>query len=358
MRESEDLSMYLIRRNMIYYIRYLDRYENRLKQVSTKTTNKRQAHQFLTNFEDELKHKKKLAFISLDNFRREYLDNIKILHSAKYYDSIRKTFNNLITNAGDIPLIRLDRVKLEKFLLQTYEKAKHNAWHYYRNLRAAFNYAVNRNYIDINPLQGVKLPKIPNKLNLYISESEFDLILDKTEDKQLKDLFKFAINSGLRLGEIVNLKWSAVSFTDYSIKIESDETFKTKGNRSRIIPLNATLFDILKDRYQAKVYDFRKIDSYVFHKQKVKFNPDYISKKFKRAVRDAMLNDEYHFHLLRASFISNLAKRNVPLVAIQRLVGHTSIKITEKHYLSVQNDLLVKSMLTLDRINKSASEGF
>ena len=57
---------------------------------------------------------------------------------------------------------------------------------------------------------------------------------------------------------------------------------------------------------------------------------------------------DYHFHLLRASFISNLAKRNVPLVAIQKLVGHANIRITEKYYLSVQDELLTKAMETLD----------
>ena len=77
-------------------------------------------------------------------------------------------------------------------------------------------------------------------------------------------------------------------------------------------------------------------------------NPDYISKSFKKAVKKAKLNNDYHFHLLRASFISNLAKRNVPLIAIQKLVGHANIRITEKHYLTVQNELLTQAMQALD----------
>lgn len=341
--------MYLIKRNSVFVIRYYDEFDNRQKQISTKCNNKKEALQFLSKFQDELKKKKKLQFITLDNFRNEYLGHIKILHSAKYYDSIRKTFYNLINETGDIPLIRLERLKLEKFLLKTYEKAKHNAWHYYRNLKAAFNFAVNRNYIEANPLQSVKLPKIPDKINLYISESEFDLILNKTEDKQLKDFFRFGYNSGMRLGEIVNLKWSAISFKDNLIKIESDESFSTKGNRSRIIPINSTLNEILKNRLP-KVIDIKK-DVYVFHKNGIKFNAEYISKKFKKAVRDAKLNEGYHFHILRGTFISNLAKRGVSLLAIQKLCGHSSIKVTEKHYLSIHNDLLIESMYALDKVS-------
>ena len=90
-------------------------------------------------------------------------------------------------------------------------------------------------------------------------------------------------------------------------------------------------------------------DVYVFNRNGFKFNTEYVSKKFKQAVRDAKLSEDYHFHLLRASFISNLAKGNVPLIAIMKIAGHSSIKITEKHYLSVQDDLLTQAMFTLDR---------
>lgn len=324
--------MYLIRRNSVYQIRYFDEQENRLKQFSTKCNRKQDALLVLSDFQKAIKQKQKPDYISLEGFQKEYLESVKILHSLKYYNSIDATFRALISRTGNIPLIKLDKITLEKFLFETFERAKHNAWHYYRNLRAAFNYAITKNYLTSNPLQSVKLPKIPDKINIYISESEFDLILDETIDETLKDLFKFAYNTGMRLGEIINLKWNSVSFTDKIIKIESDETFRTKNNKSRIIPINETLFNILQGRIP-KVIDiaYSTKNVYVFNRKGLKFNPDYVSKKFKQAVRDAKLNESYHFHLLRSSFISNLAKRNVPLAAIQKIAGHSSIRITEKH---------------------------
>jgi len=93
-------------------------------------------------------------------------------------------------------------------------------------------------------------------------------------------------------------------------------------------------------------------DIYLFTKNGVRFNSEYVSKQFKKSVVSAELNNDYHFHLLRASFISNLAKRNVPLSAIQKLVGHENIRITEKHYLSVQNETLIRAMETLE-VNKT-----
>ena len=48
----------------------------------------------------------------------------------------------------------------------------------------------------------------------------------------------------------------------------------------------------------------------------------------------------------------NLAKRNVPLSAMQKLVGHDNIRVTEKHYLSVKNETLIRAMETLETNNR------
>ena len=186
MRESEKLSMYLIRRKLYYYIRYFDESENRLKQFPTKCKTKSDALEFLSNFKEKIKQRKKLKFITLDSFRKEYLDYVEILHSPKYHSSIRKTFKNLIEVLGNIPLIKIDQSTLEKFLFDTFKRAKYNAWHHYRNLKAAFNYAISKNYIEINPAQKVKLPRLPEKINLYISENEFEQIIEKTEKQVFK----------------------------------------------------------------------------------------------------------------------------------------------------------------------------
>jgi len=341
-------SLFLIKRKSVYYIRYTDDTENRQRQFSTGCRSKQDALRFLTNFRVELKNKEKLQYITLENFKIEYLNYIERQFSKKYYLIVNDTFKNLIEHTGNIPLIKLDQSKLEKYLFTVFERAKYNAMLHYRNLRAAFNYAVEKKYLDTNSLQNIKLPKIPDKKNLYISESDFKLIIDNTESEVLKDLFQFAYCTGMRLSEIANLRWTSISFNEKIIKIENDASFTTKSKKSRIIPINTILFEILQ-RQIPKVIDIIK-SQYVFEKTGKQFYPDYISRYFKSAVKDAKLSNDYHFHLLRASFISNLAKRNVPLVAIQKLVGHANIRITEKYYLSVQDELLTKAMETLDNI--------
>lgn len=338
--------MFLLKRKSVYHVEYFDSEENRIRRVSTHQTIKRDAIKFLSELETNLKNKKTFKHIFLEEYEKQYSEHVKVNLSAKYYRTVKLSFRQLIKFTGNIPLSRLSYPLMEKFFTETFNRTQQGAVTYYRILKSAFNKAILWEYIQQNPLQKIRPPKLPEKVNLYISESEFSSIIDKTENETLKDLFLLAYNTGMRLAEITNLKWSSVAFNEGIIKVENTETFTTKSKKSRIIPINSILFEVLQRRLP-KVMDITK-NIYVFSKNGVKLNNDFVSKQFKKAVREAKLNDDYHFHLLRASFISNLAKRNVPLSAIQKLVGHENIRITEKHYLSVQNETLIKAMQTLD----------
>jgi len=338
--------MFLLKRGSIYYVEYLDSEENRIRRVSTHQSIKRDAIKFLSDFERNLKTQKSYKHIFLEDFEKQYSDYVKSNLSAKYYTTVKLSFRQLSSYTGNIPLSKLNYPMMDKFFTETFNRTQQGAWTYYRILKSAFNKAILWDYIKQNPLQKIKLSKIPEKTNLYISESEFNSIIEKTKSEILKDVFLFAYNTGVRLSELTNLKWSSISYSEGVIKIENSESFTTKSKKSRIIPINSVLSEILKRRLP-KVMNISR-DIFVFTKNEVRLNNDYVSKQFKKSVRSAELNEDYHFHLLRASFISNLAKRNVPLSAIQKLVGHENVRITEKHYLSVQNETLMQAMRSLD----------
>jgi len=63
--------------------------------------------------------------------------------------------------------------------------------------------------------------------------------------------------------------------------------------------------------------------------RRLKFNSDYVTKKFKDAVRLSIINQEVHFHTLRHSFASNLVQKGVSLYVVKELLGHEDIKTTQ-----------------------------
>jgi len=317
--------MFLFRRNGYYYIEYFDEIEDRKKRVSTKSKTKYEALSFLSEFEKQIKVQQKLEHITLMTFKNEYEKFIQSSYSSKYYRSVELSFRMLINFVDDMPLVKLNSKHLEKFITTTLNRSKSAASLYYRTIKAGLNKAVVWRYILDNPIKKVKLPKAPKKLPVFISPKELQKIIDVTKDQVLRDIYNFAFNTGMRLNEILNIKWSHIDMLNKKIKVSNSDTFVTKNKKERIIPINSKLFDMLNQKSERE-----SETKYVFtNKLGIKFNDDYISKQFKKCVYKAKVNYALHFHSLRHGFASLLVQKGVPLYVVKELLGHEDIKTTQ-----------------------------
>jgi integrase len=223
--------MFLFRRDGRYHIEYLDESEKRIRRVSTHATRKDEALRFLSEFKDRLSKSQKPQFISLSKFANTYSQHVKNRHTTNYFLTVERSLKALTNFAGDVPLKDIDRRLLEAFFDSVSEKSKNTANLYYRTLAAAFSKAVEWNYLSENPLKKIKLPKIPKRLPVFITEIELNAILEHTTKPEMKDLFTLAFHTGLRLSELLNLEWQAVSLVDGIIKVSNTETFTTKSKK-------------------------------------------------------------------------------------------------------------------------------
>jgi integrase/recombinase XerD len=151
-------------------------------------------------------------------------------------------------------------------------------------------------------------------------------MLSSVQSKDFRELCITALLSGLRLAELLNLRWNDLDFTSKIIQVKNSETFTTKSRKNRIVPMSKELFRLLKDRQE----NMRNESAFVFHNKRGKpLKEQTISQKFKKYVISAGINDKLHFHSLRHSFATHLVKKGVPLFAIQKLLGHSTSKTTE-----------------------------
>ena len=340
--------MFLFKRGKYYHLEYFDDIENRLKRVSTKSAKKTQAIKFLTDFQKRIQDNHKPNHILLSSYAKRYQDYLATNCSKKYLKTVSLSFRQLSQFTGDIALSKLTYHQLDTFMNITFKRTQHGAWTNYRALKSAFNKAVNWGYISNNPFNKIRLPKIAESTPLFIDESEFNLIVTNTECNDLKDIFLTAMNSGLRLTELTTLKWSSINLRDRTLVVQNYGSFKTKNKKPRIIPLNNTLFQLIQKRLP-KIIDI-KLDDYLFTKYSgVPYSNEYVSKSFKRVVRKLGLNEKYHFHLLRVSFGSHLLQKGIPISTISKLLGHSSISVTETHYTSLSIENLTEAVMTLDK---------
>jgi integrase len=316
--------------------------------VSTGTANKKEAENFLTSFNPDVKKEAsaKKTSIKFSRFIAEYKTYVKNTYSEKYLTkAVTPSFNRLQVFIPDTPIEYITSKNIDQFISSVYSKSKFAASLYHRTLKAAFNKAVVWNYIQENPFNKIKSPKITKSFPIYLSEAELILVLNKTEDQLLKEIFTTAFYTGMRLNEILNMKWNWINFKQNIITVRNSDDFKTKNNRERIIPIHNKVQLILKHLLPLGKHSSTLLVFY--RKEGIRLNGEFISKQFKRAARSAELNHNIHFHSLRHSFASALVQRSVSLYVVKELLGHENIKTTQV-YSHLTHQELIKSVNQLD----------
>lgn len=284
--------------------------------------------------------------ILLSDFVKEYLIFVKNKHSFSYWRNSGITFRHLQNFFKcDVYLDEITVKDAENFILQLKNEGAPKAYQdYFRNVRAGFSKAKNWNYISDNPFDKIKIPKVQKNESSLITDSVLSVILQNTTNKQMQDIFIFAISTGARVGEIVNLCLSDVNFNDRVITIGNID-FSTKSRKQRIIPLSDIAFDIIASRLPKIIKPGK---NFIFcNSNGGQFTTDYLSKAFKRAIKNSGLDANLHFHDLRKGFCSKLVSKGVNTFVIQQLMGHSSISTTQI-YAKVNPDMLRDAINTLN----------
>lgn len=116
-----------------------------------------------------------------------------------------------------------------------------------RHLSAIFSYAVDKEYIEFNPLKQIKKYKTESESPRYLSKEEIDtlVILAKEYSTIIYIVVALGIYAGFWRYEIANARWEWFDFENDMILIQLYNNFIPKSHRSRPIPFNLKLKDIL-----------------------------------------------------------------------------------------------------------------
>jgi len=304
--------------------------EGKRTTISTKTKDINEAKKFLASF--SIPYSKNNVVFELNNsimlsaFREEYINYLNQSKSKSYIErSIKPAFKFLIEFSGDVLLTDLTVRTLDNFINQRFKISQSSAGLYYRTLKAAFSKAVVWGYLNENSFKKIKAPKQVKSLPIFITKDELEKILGCTKYVFLKDIFITGFYTGMRLGELLNMNWSWIDFVQNLIIIKNSESFTTKSKEERVIPIHKKVKELLMKRYK-----LNGKTGFVFYRSiGNQLNNNFISKQFKKAVRQAGLNDELHFHNLRHSFASNLVQSGSSLYIVKELLGHSDFKTTQ-----------------------------
>lgn len=265
--------------------------------------------------------------INVEVFTKEYLSFVERNRAPKTYEGVKLVSNYLLSYFSPLRVIETIEIKdAECFVEKLKRNAPRGVYNYLRTLRAMFNKSIEWNYLRTNPFEKVKLPRKQESKPTYITVDELGKILSKLKKQYLKDITEINFYTGMRLGEVTFLRWKNISLSNNAINI-GDYSFSTKTRRSRTIPIHPRVKEILE---RLKDESEHKKEDYVFSKTDTQpFTRDHISKQFKKACREAGIDEEVHYHTLRHSTASNLSQKGVSLYTIQKILGHSSINTTQ-----------------------------
>lgn len=331
-----------IKRSSFYQIVY--EVKGKKTSKSTGTANRAEAEkifeEFKKSFNNSSQEKVTIPIAddhhSLTAFKKEYLEFLQPMKSKHYITSIELSFNQFISFCGDISLNQITTQILDRFISSTFARTQRGAHQYYRTLKAAFNKAIGWNYIETNPFIKIKFPRLTKVYPVFITEDELLIILANTQFQYLKDIFTVGFYTGMRLGELINMKWNWIDFFKNQITVKCSDGFTTKSKKERIIPMSEKVITALSSRYRNSEHQinevvFCRIEGRMLHQET-------ISKQFKDAVRKSNLNEKIHFHSLRHSFASLLVQRGVSLYVVKELLGHEDLATTQIYsHLQQQN---------------------
>ena len=203
-----------------------------------------------------------------------------------------------------------------------------------RVLKTLFNQAIKWNVIRVNPVNGITLPRQELVKVRYLLIDEIERLLSAITDKRIHRLALVYLNTGARRSELLPplLTWENINFEKRTLYVSG------KGNMKRYIPMNQTVYNILttiKDEGALVPFDFR---------------PDTITHKFHAYYKKAGIEGA-NVHSLRKTFGSLLIQSGkTDLYTVSKLLGHTSIKTTEKYYVDLLDENYSSSVEQLDNI--------
>jgi integrase len=184
--------------------------------------------------------------------------------------------------------------------------------------------AVDDELIPSNPCSRVKRLKVNNERIRYLTIGEETKLLKELEHQpQTRNIVIIALHTGMRRGEIFNLKWPDVDFVRKIINV-----IQTKNNKPRAVPMNPIVLQILTTLHEKDGSAGK--NSFVFPSEKTGRRLNNIRHSFYSALRRAYITD-FRFHDLRHSAGTRLADAGVHPRIIMEILGHSDLRTTQRY---------------------------
>lgn len=196
-------------------------------------------------------------------------------------------------------------------------------------LRSFYCYCIREKFVRVTPLSGIKSLKQPKELAKFVPEHDIDKLSFDCDDEFVarrdEAVFEILYQTGMRQTELRTIKDADIDKDALLIKVHG------KRDKERVVPIGKELMCLIekyKDIRDEKFPDRCALNLIVDNKGRVA-TPKFIY----NIVHDILMNittiEQKSPHVLRHTFATHLLNRGADIRAIQKLLGHSSLKSTQ-----------------------------
>lgn len=235
----------------------------------------------------------------------------------------------------------------------------------YSTINTVLKKAAAERIISFNPAETVEIPKQKKREIKPLTFEEVKKFLNSNKDDPYYAGFLLAIYSGVRLGELLGLRWEDIDFSSPKISVRQQVALEENGERIRPPKTEESIRDIPIPDMVAEELRRHKTEQ-ARHKMSLgpnyqdydlvfatylgtPYSPTNYSKYFKRAQKRAGL-EGFRFHDLRHTFATLSLQAGIPAKTIQKWLGHTSVVVTLDTYSHLVPEMQVEAMKKVNNL--------
>ncbi len=273
----------------------------------------------------------------MDNLKRRYIRYLKLERNfspntieayAHDLDYLLQFFRGEGLQIADVRLCHLQTfaATIHEFGVSARSQAR-----ILSGVRSFFRFLELDGVLEDNPSELLESPSVGEHLPEVLTLEEIDRMeeaidLSKWEGQRNRAIIEVLFSCGLRVSELVNLKFGDIFATDKYLRILG------KGDKERLVPISDTALHEIKlwlyDRNLMKIKPGEQ--EYVFlNRRGAHLTRTMILIMIKRVAEEAGIQKTVSPHTLRHSFATALLQGGANLRAIQDMLGHENIKTTQ-----------------------------
>ena len=186
-----------------------------------------------------------------------------------------------------------------------------------------------------------QLPMRKKKKTMYkvLTKEELSTFFNCVDDFKFKTIFMLAYGSGLRIGEIANLRVEDIDSKNMRIFIREG-----KGNKERYTILSKQSLEMLRI-YWSKYRQNKRRGRIFLSESGAAITVGVIREHFRRYRKKAKLSEKVTMHTLRHCYATNLIENGATLIQVKELMGHSNIRSTMEYVHVANIDLGLESPL-------------